>query len=66
MAIIKAMAESGELSIREVARRGGRDVKAVQSDVHALLLVGIIERSDNGVIFPYEEIHFDFTVRAVA
>lgn len=66
MAIIKAMAGSGELSIREVARRVGRDVKAVHGDVQALLLVSILERAENGVIFPYEEIHFDFTVRAAA
>ena len=33
--IIKALTGAGPVSIREVARRVGRDVKAVHGDVHA-------------------------------
>ena len=36
-AVLKAMAGHGPLTIREVARRVDRDVKAVHSDVHALI-----------------------------
>jgi hypothetical protein len=35
--VLKAMAGQGPLTIREVARRVERDVKAVSGDVHALL-----------------------------
>ena len=34
--LVKAMAGQGPLTIREVARRVGRDVKAVHGDAHAL------------------------------
>ena len=55
--ILKAMT-------REVARRVGRDVKAVHGDVTALVQAGVIERSEAGVAFPYDEIHVDFVVKA--
>src|SRR5262245_46505386 len=45
-ALLKAMAGQGEMSIRELARRSGRDVRAVHSDVHALLKAGLVERSE--------------------
>ena len=52
------------MSIREVARRVGRDVKAVHGDVTALVRAGIVERSDAGVVFPYDAVQFDFTFQA--
>jgi predicted transcriptional regulator len=64
--ILKAMTGQRVLSIREVARRVGRDVKAVHADVHALLDAGVLERTDEGVMFPYEAVHVDFTLTAVA
>ena len=39
--ILKAMTGAGALSIREVARRVGRDVKAVHGDVTALVQAGV-------------------------
>ncbi|MCB8837257.1 transcriptional regulator [Aurantimonas sp. VKM B-3413] len=62
--ILKAMTGQGPLSIREVARRVGRDVKAVHGDVTALVTAGVIDRSEAGVEFPYDAIHVDFTVEA--
>ena len=60
--ILKAMTGQGRLAIREVARRVGRDVKAVHRDVHALLDAGIIDRTDDGrMVFPYDAVHVDFT-----
>lgn len=42
-----------------------RDVKAVHSDVHALLNAGILRRSDDGRIeFPFDAIHVDFMLHA--
>ena len=64
--ILKAMTGAGALSIREVARRVERDVKRVHEDVTALLNVGVLERNDEGVIFPYDTIHVDFTLEAQA
>lgn len=63
--IIKgAMTGQGEMSLREVARRAGRDVKAVHGDVHALLDAGVIDRAETGrLLFPYDAVHVDFMLR---
>lgn len=60
--ILEVMTGAGELSIREVAKRVGRDVKGVHTDIHKMIENGIIERGENGVIFPYDEMRFDFTI----
>lgn len=63
--ILKAMTGAGELSIREVARRMGRDVKAVHGDITALLNCGLLDKTDSGrVVFPYDVVHVDFMLRA--
>ena len=64
--ILDAMTGQGELSIREVARRVGRDVKAVHGDVTALINAGVLDRASAGVIFPYDAVRVDFTLRRVA
>jgi predicted transcriptional regulator len=65
--ILKTMTGAGALSIREIARRVHRDVKAVHADVHALLQAGIVSRTPEArVLFPYEAIHVDFVLNAVA
>ena len=67
MAILKAMTGAGQLGIREVSRKVGRDVSAVHRDLQALIVAGIVDRTDDGkVVFPYDEIHVDFTLRGVA
>lgn len=63
--VLKAMAGHGPLTIREVARRVERDVKAVHGDVHALMNAGLVNRtSTNRVTFPFDAIHVEFTLRA--
>ncbi|WP_215843267.1 transcriptional regulator [Acidithiobacillus montserratensis] len=62
--ILKAMAGSGPISLREIARRVERDVKSVHTDVHALLNAGIIERHTEGFSFPYDAVHVDFLLKA--
>ncbi len=64
--ILRTMTGEGEMAIREIARRVGRDVKAVHGDVQALLTAGILDRADRGVIFPYDAIHVDFTLTKAA
>ena len=63
--LLKAMTGEGALSIREIARRVGRDVKAVHGDVHALLDAGLLDRTDAGRIeFPFDAVRVDFTLKA--
>ena len=63
--IVRTLCGAGPMSLREAARRVGRDVKAVHGDVHALLTAGMLERDDAGrIVFPYDAVHVDFTVQA--
>lgn len=66
MNILDTMIGTGELSVREIAKRVGRDVKGVHTDIQKMLKNGIIERGESGVIFPYDEMRFDFSIRHVA
>lgn len=53
------------VTLREAARRVGRDVKAVHGDVHALLNAGIIQKTEDGrIIFPYDAVHVNFMLKA--
>ncbi len=64
--LLKALCGAGPVSIREAARRAGRDVKAVHGEVTALLNAGVIDRTDDGrIVFPYEAVRVEF-VLAVA
>jgi len=62
--ILRALAGAGPRSIREVARRVGRDVKAVHGDVRSLIDAGIVEETPDGVRFGYDAVHVDFTLDA--
>ena len=62
--ILRALAGARTLSIREVARRVGRDVKAVHGDVRRLIDAGIVEAAPSGVRFGYDAVHVDFTLDA--
>ena len=63
--LLKAMCGAGPLSIREAARRVGRDVKAVHTDVKALLNSGVLDRVEDGrVIFPFDSVKVEFLLHA--
>jgi len=63
--VLKIMTGAGELTIREVARRSGRDIKAVHGDITALILCGLVEKTESGrVLFPYDVVHVDFMLQA--
>ncbi len=64
--ILRAMTGQGPMSIREVARRVGRDVKAVHGDVQALLKAGVLDREGKSVVFPYDGVRVDFTLGMAA
>lgn len=63
--LLKALCGIGSVSIREAARRVDRDVKAVHSDVTALLAAGILNRAENGGIeFPFAAVKVEFLLEA--
>lgn len=63
--LIQALSGAGPVTIREAARRVGRDVKAVHSDVQTLLACGVLDKTDDGKIqFPFEAVHVDFLLKA--
>jgi predicted transcriptional regulator len=63
--LLKAMCGGGSMSIREAARRVGRDVKAVHGDVSALLNAGVLSRTETGgVEFPFDAVKIQFMLEA--
>ena len=63
--ILRSLCGAGPVSIREAARRVGRDVKAVHGDITALLNAGVMRRIEDGrVEFPFEVVKVEFELRA--
>ena len=63
--LIRALTGVGPVTIREAARRVDRDVKAVHSDIHALLNAGLLQKTDKGlVVFPFDAVRVDLILRA--
>ena len=63
--LLKVLCGAEPVSIREAARRVGRDVKAVHGDVTALLNAGILVRTDEGrIVFPFDAVKVEFLLHA--
>ena len=63
--LLKALCGAGPVTVREAARRVDRDVKAVHSDLTALRMAGVIDRTESGQVeFPYETIKVEFMLQA--
>jgi predicted transcriptional regulator len=63
--LLRAMCGAGPISIREAARRVERDVKAVHSDITALLNAGVLDRVEDGrIIFPFDAVKVEFLLQA--
>jgi predicted transcriptional regulator len=63
--LLKALCGAGPVSVREAARRIGRDVKAVHGDVQALLEAGLLVRAEGGgVEFPFDAVKVEFLLHA--
>ena len=63
--IVRAAQGKGELSVRELARAVGRDVKRVHEDVVILAALGMLERTEGaGLICPYSSMHIDMYLKA--
>lgn len=66
-ALINALQGAGELPVRELARRVGRDVKRVHEDASALVDLGLVERTPRGgLLCPFADIHVDMHLRQAA
>ena len=64
-AMLSALQGAGNVGVRELARRLGRDVKRVHEDAAALVELGLVEKADNGALScPYADIHVDMHVAA--
>jgi predicted transcriptional regulator len=63
--LLKALCGVGPVSVREAARRVGRDVKAVHGDVTALAAAGLLDRDARGrVEFPFDTVKVEFMLKA--
>lgn len=63
--LLKSLCGAGPISIREAARRAGRDVKAVHGDITALIEAGILNRTPEGKIeFPFDAVKVEFLLQA--
>ena len=63
--LLKVLCGAGPMSIREAARRVERDVKAVHSDITALLNAGVLDRAEGGgIVFPFEAVKVEFLLEA--
>lgn len=62
IALIRLMLGSEPLTIRELARRSGRDFKGVHTDVSWLIREHVIDKTEDGrVVFPHDAFRVDYT-----
>ena len=63
--LLKVLCGAGPVSMREASRRVGRDVKAVHSDITALLNAGVLEHAEGGgIVFPFDAVKVEFLLQA--
>ena len=66
-AMIHALQGAGEVPVRILARRLGRDLKRVHADASVLVTLGLIERKEcGGLLCTYDDIHVDMHLRLAA
>jgi predicted transcriptional regulator len=63
--LLKAMCGSGPLTVRDAAQRVNRDIKAVHTDLRALLDAGVLDRTESGqLVFPFDAVKVEFLLQA--
>jgi len=63
--MVRNLQGAGEVGVRELARRLGRDVRRVHEDAQVLVELGLIEKTPRGKLYcPWDEIHLDMRLRA--
>jgi predicted transcriptional regulator len=66
-ALVQALQGAGPVSVREAARRVGRDVKRVHEDLQDLIELGLLERQEGGGVHcPFDAVYIDMQLRAAA
>lgn len=66
-AILKTLTGAGPIGVRELARRVGRDVRAVHADAQRLASIGLIDKTRDGKLhFPHDGVHIEIDWRAAA
>ena len=67
MQLIQALTGAGPTGVRELARRVGRDVRAVHADCVCLAKTGVIDKLEDGkLLFPYDGVRVNFEVPKAA
>jgi len=67
LAVLNALLGGKAMGVRELARRLGRDVRAVHNDTEKLVQVGIVEKAEDGKLScEYREIVCEFALRRAA
>ena len=62
--LLETLQSEGPCGVCELARLLGHDVHLVHDDLNALLVAGLVEKTDEGkLIVPFGEIHADFVLR---
>ena len=62
--LLKALCGAGPITVREAAKRVNRDIKAVHTDLTALLSAGVLSRTEAGQVeFPYEAVKVEFLLQ---
>jgi predicted transcriptional regulator len=65
--LVERLQTIGPTTLRGLARKLDRDVKRVHEDVSTLIKHGLVVRTpDRKICVPYDVIHADFDLRAVA
>jgi len=65
--LVREMQGADPMSVRELARRVGRDPKRVLDDVRVLIELGLIEKTENErIVCPFTDIHVDMHLAAAA
>jgi predicted transcriptional regulator len=63
--LIQTLSGAGPITIREAARRAGRDVEAVHGDVQTLLACGVLDKTEDGrIVLPYDAVKVEFLLKA--
>ena len=63
-ALLDKLQGKSAMSIREIAKHLGRDIKNIHADISKLLDIGLLERDDAGRVFsPFAEIRTEFTLK---
>jgi predicted transcriptional regulator len=65
-AIIHALqSDGGDVGVRELGRRLGRDPSRIHQDASVLIELGLVEKSDTGALrCPFKDIHVDMHLGA--